>query len=63
MSESTDDETCAAALGEFTDLLIAGAAPSVDLFVLRYPDCERRLRLLLETTMMLFDAFQEARRG
>lgn len=62
MRRMTDEERCAAALGEFTDLLVDGRAPSVDEFLLEFPDLQARLRPLLESAMVMFDAFEAARR-
>lgn len=56
------EENCAEALAEFTDLLIAGRAPSVEAFLLRYPDFESSLRPALEAALVLFDAFEIVRR-
>lgn len=62
MRRLTDEERCAEALAEFTDQLIAGRAPSIDIFLLAHQDIESRLRPALEAAVFLFDAFEIARR-
>lgn len=59
-----EEKLCAAAIGDFTDLLNEGAAPSIDLFVIQHPECpEAMLRRGLETVVMLSDLFNAVRRS
>ena len=57
-----EEKLCASALGDFTDLLVAGNAPSADLFVMQHPECPQdMLRDALEAAVFMFDAFAAVR--
>ncbi|KAF0244135.1 MAG: hypothetical protein FD180_2796 [Planctomycetota bacterium] len=58
----TDEERCAEALSEFTDLLVKGKAPSIDLFLLEHADVAPELRPALEAVERMFDVFEAARK-
>ncbi|KAF0246880.1 MAG: hypothetical protein FD180_239 [Planctomycetota bacterium] len=61
---SPEEEVCAAALGDYTDLLNADAAPSIDLFLIQHPECpEAMLRPALEAVVYMSDLFNEVRRS
>jgi hypothetical protein len=50
------------AFGEYTDQMVTGREPNIDVFVLQYPQFEERLREDLEFAQCFYDAVQEFKR-